>query len=160
VGVIGGAVLGLAAFASQVTASGELALVGTMIVIAGLVIVGYYAVRDSGHFANAGAARTGAVAGLICGLMIGIVVMSTMVLRALDPAFQGLVIAQNEEWMRSIYSPQDLAQIKASGVNIESVYPFAIAFAVACCGALLPLSGMGLGAIGGAFSAQAHRTDN
>nr|MCW1967253.1 hypothetical protein [Anaerolineae bacterium] len=48
VGLIGGAVIGLAIAASRLTTDPGLAMMGSFIIVGGLFVVGYYAVRDSG----------------------------------------------------------------------------------------------------------------
>lgn len=149
VGLIGGGLLGLAAMASRFTDSPSLSLFGAVIIVAGLAATGFYAARESGDKNVAAAARTGAVGGLIAGLLTGVIIVLVSLVQSLDPDTQRQIVAQTTAAMTELYSPQMMADFRASGVTVDAVYPLAVGVQLICCGAFLPLMGLGLGALGG-----------
>jgi hypothetical protein len=159
VGFIGGVAIGLAIVASRTTTDGGLAALGTIIIIAGLFVVGFYAARDSGDYQPNAASRTGMVAGLIAGLTASMAMVVVSLAQALDPATQKSVIETTNEMMQRTYTPEQLNVLQNSGFTVDAIYPYAIAFQLICCGAGLPIIGLGLGAIGGAIASQIYRNE-
>jgi hypothetical protein len=156
VGGIAGMALGLAAAASRLTTSPSMAALGTIIVLFGLAVAGYYAVEYSGAFESGATARTGAVAGLIAGVLASFVLIGVMLLQSLDPEMREVVL----EATRQMSTPEQLQALAQSGVSLDAIYPMAVAFEIVCCGAGLPIFGIGFGAIGGSFAAFGRRRSN
>ena len=157
VGLIGGAVIGLAIAASRLTADPGLAALGSLIIIAGLFAVGFYAVRDSGDYQATPAARTGAISGLLAGLVASLVMVIISLIQALDPTTQKMVIEATQEMAQRAYSAEQWAMLQQNGMSIESIYPFAVAVQLVCCGAGLPMFGVAFATIGGAIAAQMYK---
>ena len=154
VGLIGGCVLGLSAVAARFTESALLSLFGVFILLGGLVATGYYSVRESEDLTKGTAARTGAVGGLLAGLITGVMIVLVSLVQSLDPMFQKDVITQTNAAMQQMYSAETLAQFRAGGMTVDAIYPAAVAIQLICCGAFLPLMGLGLGAVGGRTMSQ------
>lgn len=158
VGLIGGAVIGLAIAASRLTTDPGLSAMGSLIIVVGLFVVGYYAVRDSGDYRSTPAARNAAISGLMAGLVASLIMVIVSLAQALDPTTQKMVIEATKEMAQRAYTPEQWALLEQNGMSVESIYPFAVAVQLLCCGAGLPLFGIAFATIGGALSAQIHRS--
>ncbi len=147
VGAFSGALLSLAIVAGSSSGNQNVASIGLMLVMVGMFIAGYYATQMSGDFASTAAARTGAVAGLICGLMVAVALMVISLLRSVDPATS----AAGTELLR-----ESMLARPGSPGDAQQLYMGILLVTMVCCGALLPLAGLGLGAIGGSIAAQVN----
>ena len=163
-GLVGGIVLALASIAQQWTSSPDLNCLGTVLILAGLVTVGWYAAREAGALDRRTAQRSGMLAGLIAGV-IGAMGMSALFLliaigQANTPALAVLqeqtTPATLQAQLEAFYGAEQTAQlIGQSGFTLEeyaSVLPrVTVAVTMACCGLGLPLAGAFLGSVGGAL---------
>lgn len=153
VGLLGGVVLGLAIVAQQVTEAPELRLAGFAIILTGLCITGYLGARDSGNFQLAPSARAGAVAGLIAGLLASLAAIAVLLFLSVN----GETLLRINEALNQVYNADQLKQLDEMGVTMETLAQSTIIIQIVCCGAALPLAGLTLGALGGAFVPGVYR---
>jgi hypothetical protein len=148
VGLIGGLVLGLAVAAQQATESSDLAVIGWMIVIAGLSVVGFLAARDTGSPERIPSTRAGAVAGLIAGLIASLAAIATILLLSMN----GSGMQRINEDLQQIYTADQLKQLAEMGATTDVLAQSYVILQIMCCGAGLPVIGLVLGAMGGSIA--------
>ena len=68
-----------------------------------------------------------------------------------------MVIEATQEMAQRAYSAEQWAMLQQNGMSIESIYPFAVAVQLVCCGAGLPMFGVAFATIGGAIAAQMYK---
>jgi hypothetical protein len=153
VGLIGGLVLALAVAAQQVTDAPEMQLLGFAITLSGLCIVGFIAARDAQDDERWGSIRTGAVAGLIAGLLASLAVIAVLLILSVT----GENMQRINEIIRQAYTPAQLQDFAAMGVTIDVIAQTSVVLQIMCCGAGLPITGLLLGALGGLFAPGASR---
>ena len=153
VGLIGGSVLGLAVAAQQVTDSGDLVLLGFFITLSGLSIIGFLGARDTGDYERWPAMRSGAVAGLIAGLLASLSVIAVLLIMSVT----GDNMQRINEAIRQMYTSEQLQQFAEVGLSIDMLAQSLIVLQIMCCGAGLPIVGLLLGAMGGAMVPGVYR---
>jgi hypothetical protein len=149
VGLIGGLTLGLAAAAQQVSNSPEMRMLGSIIVMTGLALTGWFAARETGAVQRQQGSGAGALSGLIAGLFVSAAFIALTLITSLDPANMTALQAQVEAQL----SPAQMAQMQTAEVDIRTLTQFTLGLTVMCCGLGFPLLGLFLGAIGGASAA-------
>ncbi|MCS6773852.1 MAG: hypothetical protein RMM31_03300 [Anaerolineae bacterium] len=146
VGLIGGAVLALATAGQQAAQTPEMYFLGTLIILVGFSATGYYAARESGARQRRVASGTGAVGGLIAGLIVAVASTAFSLLTALDPEAMRLL---EEQTLRQL-SPAQVAQLQAAGVELRQLVQLSFGLGVLCIGLGIPVVAALLGALGGA----------
>lgn len=147
VGLIGGLVLGLAMVAQQITQAAELRVLGMLIVFTGLWVTGYIGARDAGDYRLGPSARAGAVGGLVAGLLISLAVIAVLILQSIN----GESVQRINEAVQQVYTPSQQQQLSEMGITMETLAQTTVVVQLVCCGAALPMAGLLLGALGGAF---------
>lgn len=153
VGLLGGLVLSVAVAAQQVTNSPDLQCLGYIITVTGLGVIGYLSARDVGDFERLPALRSGAVGGLIAGLLASLAVVAVLLLLS----FSGDNLQRIDAAIREMYTPSQLDQYAAMGITVESLVQTTALLQILCCPAGLPILGMVLGTVGGAFASRGNR---
>jgi hypothetical protein len=147
IGLIGGLVLGLAVAAQQVTDSPDLQLLGFVITLSGLSVIGFLGARDAGDYQRWPAVRAGAVAGLIAGLLASLAVIGVLLILSVT----GENMQRIDQAIRQMYTPSQLQQFADMGLTVDAISQATVVLQIMCCGAGLPIVGLLLGAMGGAF---------
>ncbi len=153
VGLIGGLVLGLAVAAQQVTDSPDLFLLGIVIVLGGLIITGYLAARHSDNLERGPASRSGALAGLIAGLLAALAVIAVLIIMSSSSDYMQRI----NEAIHQMYTAEQLQQFAGMGLTLDMLSQATIVTQIMCCGAGLPIIGLLLGALGGAMMSRSYR---
>lgn len=150
VGLIAGLTLGLAEAAQQLTASDEMRMLGTVIVIAGFSVAGFFAARESGATQRATGMSAGAISGLIAGVLVSLVFVGVSLLLSLDPEYMRALQSQVE---RQAAAQAQMQQLQAANIDLRTLTQYSLGLAVACCGLGFPGIGSLLGALGGGMGA-------
>ena len=149
VGLIGGVTLGLAAAAQQVAGSTEMRMLGSIIIMTGLSLTGWFAARETGAQLRQQGSGAGALSGLVAGLFVSAAFIALTLITSLDPANMQVLQSQVESQL----SPAQVAQMQAADVDLRTLTQFTLGLTVTCCGLGFPVLGLVLGAIGGASAA-------
>jgi hypothetical protein len=154
VGLIGGLTLGLAAAAQQVSGSPEMRMLGSIIIMTGLALTGWFAARETHAMVRQQGSGAGALSGLIAGLFVSAAFIALTLITSLDPANMDVLQAQVESQL----SAAQMAQMQAADVDLRTLTQFTLGLTITCCGLGFPVLGMILGAIGGASAAMMNNT--
>ena len=147
-GLVGGATLGIAIAGQRMATSPEMSILGWFIIIFGLFCVGYFAVRDVTTLKRRReAARLGLVSGLIAGVVIGLAFVVINLVLSLDTQQLQLIRAGAMENMQQL-SPEQAQLFQNNPVELDKVVRLSYGIATGCCGLLLPMMGLVLGAFG------------
>jgi hypothetical protein len=149
VGLIGGLTLALAAAAQQVSNSPEMRMLGSIIIMTGLSLTGWFAARETHAQLRQQGSGAGALSGLIAGLFVSAAFIALTLITSLDPANMDVLQAQVESQL----SPAQMAQMQAADVDMRTLTQFTLGLTITCCGLGFPVLGLVLGAIGGASAA-------
>jgi hypothetical protein len=150
VGLIAGLTLGLAEAAQQFASSDEMRILGTMIIITGFSVAGFFAARESGATQRAEGTSAGAISGLIAGVLVSLVFVGVSLLLSLDPEYMRVMQSQVE---RQVATQAQMQQLQTANIDLRTLTQFSLGLAVACCGLGFPLIGLLLGAMGGGMGA-------
>jgi hypothetical protein len=151
VGLIAGVTLGLAAAAQQFSASDDMRMLGTLIIMIGFGVAGFFAARESGTLERRDGASVGAVSGLIAGSLVSLAFIAISLLLSLDPEYMHSLQSQLEQ---QVVAQAQWEQMQAADIDMRTLTQFSLGLAVACCGVGFPLIGLALGALGGAVKSQ------
>lgn len=153
VGLIGGSVLGLATLAQQAASSAEMQLLGLAIMALGPAVVGYYAARQSLARQRNTALGTGALGGLVSGVMMALAFVAAAALTAFDPTEQQALL----EMVQAQLSEAQRSQLQAAGVDLLALVQLSLWLSLACCGVAIPVFGLLTGALGGLAALPANQ---
>lgn len=154
VGLIGGLTLGLAAAAQQVAGSPEMRMLGSIIIMTGLSLTGWFAARETHAQFRQQGSSAGALSGLIAGLFVSAAFIALTLVTSLDPANMDVLQSQVEDQL----SPAQVAQMQAADVDMRTLTQFTLGLTITCCGLGFPVLGLVLGAIGGTSAAMMNNT--
>ena len=149
VGLIGGLTLGLAAAAQQVAGSPEMRILGSVIIMTGLALTGWFASRETHAQLRQQGSGAGALSGLIAGLFVSAAFIALTLVTSLDPANMQALQSQVEAQL----TPAQMAQMQSADIDVRTLTQFTLGLTVTCCGLGFPVLGIVLGAIGGASAA-------
>lgn len=147
VGLIAGATLGLAAAAQQFSTSDDMRVLGTLIIMSGFSVTGFFAARETGALERRDGSRAGAISGLIAGSLVSLAFIAISLLLSLDPDYMSALQSQLEQ---QVVTQAQRQQMQAADLDMRSLTQFSLGLAVACCGVGFPMLGLLLGALGGA----------
>lgn len=150
VGLIAGATLGLAVAAQQFSTSDDMRVLGTLIIMSGFSVTGFFAARETGARERRDGSRAGAISGLIAGSLVSMAFIAISLLLSLDPDYMNAVQSQLEQ---QVVTQAQVQQMQAADLDMRSLTQFSLGLAVACCGVGFPMLGLLLGALGGASGA-------
>ena len=154
VGLIAGLTLALASAAQQFASTNEMRILGTSIIITGLLMTGFFAAREVQALQRNQGSGAGALSGLIAGLFISAAFIATTLLQSLDP--ENMRVLQTE--VQSRITPAQAIQFKEANLDIRSLTQMSVGLAVTCCGLGFPVIGLMLGAMGGSMAVTPDRT--
>lgn len=153
VGLIGGLVLGLAMFAQQIASDYDGQSLGLMIVVIGFSVIGYYAAKFSNAKERFVCARIGGLASLIAGLLVALAFVGATIYLSFDVERNQRVQEQSLQAMSEIfpnYASVLKTEIQRDPEGFKAQYQLSQVIATTCCGVIIPLMGLILGALGGA----------
>lgn len=153
--LIGGATVALAVIAQQESDTAELRLFGLAAMFGGLLLTGMFTARDAGGRKRDVAARTGAAAGVLAGLLAGLAMIGMSLIWSVN----GMTEQRIQLALVQVYTADQLRTLSDNGMTLESLVQFTTLFQIVCCGAGLPLIGLVLGAIGGAFAVDVFKSE-
>ncbi len=156
VGLIGGLTLGLAAAAQQIAGSPEMRMLGSIIIMTGLSLTGWFAARETNAQLRQQGSGAGALSGLIAGLFVSAAFIALTLITSLDPAYMNTLQSQVESQL----SPAQMAQMQAADVDMRTLTQFTLGLTITCCGLGFPVLGLMLGAIGGASAAMMNNAQH
>ena len=157
-GLVGGATLGLAMAGQRMATAPEMALLGWFIVIFGFFCVGYFAAREAAaNQTRRALIRQGLVSGLIAGIVAGLAFVVMNLALSLDTEQLQIIRASALENMRQL-SPDQARVLQNSPAELDRLMRLSFGIATGCCGLLVPIMGMGLGAFGALSAASASKT--
>jgi len=131
-------------------------VLGTSIVITGLMLTGYFAAREAQVVYRNQGSGVGALSGLIAGLFISAAFIAATLVQSLDPENMRLLQAE----VQSRITQAQMAQVQAANVDMRTLTQMSLGVAVTCCSLGFPLLGLLLGAMGGSMAANLRRPPN
>ena len=163
-GLLGGILLGVTVLAQQWTPSPDLNCLGTLMVLAGFAVTGWYSAREAEVADRPTGQRAGGLAGLIAGVVAAMALSALFLVVALGPVTPPAMIALQEQstpaslraQLEAFYGVEQANQlIRQSGFSLEeyaaALPRITVAVTMACCGLGLPIVGLFLGSVGGAL---------
>lgn len=154
VGLIGGLTLGLAAAAQQMSDSSGMRMLGSIIIMTGLALTGWFAARETHAQLRQQGSGAGALSGLIAGLFVSAAFIAFSLIASLDSNYLQAMQSQVEAQL----SPAQMAQMQAADLDPRTLTQLTIGMSITCCGLGFPLLGLLFGAIGGAGAAMMNNT--
>jgi hypothetical protein len=119
-----------------------------MIVSAGLNIVGYYSASHSASATRRDAMRTGAIGGLIAGVLIALAFSAASIIQSFQPELFNAIVEQTAPGLPKFQRDQLFA-----GGNLtpqgRATFQAAMVLSISLCGMGLPIIGTILGLLGG-----------